>query len=862
MKHILAFLSIAGLVATSQVAAQPEAPAENSAMAAQEAIVQADPEVRFTVLTSGLIRMEWDSTGKFTDDASFVFVNRRLPVPDFTVKKRGKTLTLSTEKLVLHYQLGSGRFTADNLQIVSADRKAPHAFAWKPGMQQTGNLKVTYRTLDRFNGDTDVDGNKMPIEEGLLATDGWTLIDDSGSFLFDDSPWPWVKTRRNPRAQDWYFMAYGHNYKGALKEFTQVAGRVPLPPRYAFGYWWSRYWAYSDKELRDLVGNFKTFSIPLDVLVIDMDWHRTDGVNDSRKDEFGQRPWWTGWTWNRDLFPSPEKFLAWTDNQQLKTTLNLHPASGIAPFEEQYGEFAEKMNFDTSTGRNIPHIGSDKKYMQTLFDVVLKPMERNGVDFWWLDWQQWPNDKEVEGLSNTWWLNYVFFTQMERERDTRPMLYHRWGGLGNHRYQIGFSGDAIISWESLAFQPYFTNCASNVLYGYWSHDIGGHTLRGQKRVLEPELYTRWMQYGTFSPIFRTHSTKDAVLNKEIWNFRGDYFKAQRDAIKLRYSLVPYIYTAARQCYDTGISLCRPMYYDYPEEAEAYEFRNQYQFGDALLVAPVVTPAVEGYSTVKVWLPAGNDWFEWQTGTLLKGGQVVERKFAIDEYPVYVKAGAIVPLYGEVDNLSQQPAQVRLAIFPGAEGTGILYEDNGNDKHYATQFATTQFATQRTGNTLTVTLSPRKGSYEGMPTGRQYALMLYGSAVPESIEMDGEALPYSYIGESLCLKIDLPETDCSKPQTVKIVYGDNLPEINDGLTGLFRKLTKATTELKYRHARVVVPAAMGSAEETSIQLEYFPERFNELIRKFRADYAKIPQEIQTLELSPEIQAWYLQAVGLN
>ena len=111
--------------------------------------------------------------------------------------------------------------------------------------------------------------------------------------------------------------------------------------------------------------------------------------------------------------------------------------------------------------------------MRNLFDVVLTPMENWGVDFWWLDWQQWLNDKKVEGLSNTWWINYVFFTHMERNSNRRALLYHRWGGLGNHRYQIGFSGDAIISWNTLDFQPYFTSCASNVLYGYWSHDIGG-----------------------------------------------------------------------------------------------------------------------------------------------------------------------------------------------------------------------------------------------------------------------------------------------------------------------------------------------------------------------------------------------------
>lgn len=175
---------------------------------------------------------------------------------------------------------------------------------------------------------------------------------------------------------------------------------------------------------------------------------------------------------------------------------------------------AEWMGIDSASGATLPWTVSDKKYMQGIFDIVLRPMEKAGVDFWWLDWQQWLTDKKVEGLSNTWWINYAFFSDMERMRDTRPLLYHRWGGLGNHRYQIGFSRDAIIFCKSLAFQPYFTNCASNVLYGYWSHDIGGHMFKkGDKQELDPELFTRWMQYGVFTPLFRTHSTKNAVLNK-------------------------------------------------------------------------------------------------------------------------------------------------------------------------------------------------------------------------------------------------------------------------------------------------------------------------------------------------------------
>ena len=607
-------------------------------------VAYADNHVRFTVISDGAVRMEYAPDGQFVDTKSFVAVQRAYPAADYRVK-RGAWIEIATPKMVLRYRKNSGPFTASNLSVCSP-KGAAVPFVWKPGMQQKGNLKGTYRTLDGYDGDTyvyDERRPKMPIEDGLLATDGWTLIDDSDNFLFDgDKEWEWVEKRPDDGAQDWYFLAYGHDYKAALRDFTLFAGKMPLPPRYAFGYWWSRYWAYSDKELRTLVKNFRAYDIPLDVLVIDMDWHYTDG----------DRGGWTGWSWNRTLFPDPAKFLRWLDGEGIRSTFNLHPADGVRCGEDSYADVARDMGIDPASKQTVPWVSSDKKFIRSIFRRILTPMERDGVDFWWLDWQQQPTDPAVEGLSNTWWLNYVFFSDMEKNRDVRPMLYHRWGGLGNHRYQIGFSGDASITWASLDFQPYFNSTASNVLYGYWSHDIGGHHMADR---IDPELYIRWMQFGALSPVMRTHSAKSAGLKKEVWNFAPEHADILRSTIRQRYALAPYIYTMARKAYDEGISLCRPMYYEWPEASEAYAFRNQYLFGDDILVAPVTAPGKEGYATVKVWLPEGK-WYEWQTGTMLDGGRTVERTFALDEYPVYVRAGAILPMYGDtVKNLNAAAA---------------------------------------------------------------------------------------------------------------------------------------------------------------------------------------------------------------
>ena len=810
------------------------------AIAQNQNIAYQDQNVRFTVITDGAIRMEYTPDGQFLDSKSFIAVDRSYPAAAYKVKNTPKTVTISTDRFVLSYTKGSGMFNEKNLRISSAKTKRkttgkqkvnnPYttSFSWHPGLKDNANLKGTYRTLDGYDGDTNLDSHKMPLEDGLLSRNGWTFIDDSNGYVFDDSDWQWVNHRPNEgKTQDWYFLAYGHDYKKALRDYTEFAGKVPLPPRYAFGYWWSRYWTYSDNELRNLVMKMHNYDIPLDVLVVDMDWHYAEP----------SRGGWTGYSWNRRLFPSPKGFLQWAKQQNLQTTLNLHPADGIKPDEDCYPAMAQWMGIDPATKKTIEWAASDKHFMQGWYEKVLHPMEKDGVDFWWLDWQQWGNDKQFPNLSNTWWINYTTFTDMERNRDTRPMLYHRWGGLGNHRYQIGFSGDAIISWKSLDFQPYYNSTASNVLYGYWSHDIGGHM--GADSI-DPEMYIRWMQFGAFSPVLRTHSTKNAGLNKEPWVFADKERDIIRDIIKQRYSLAPYIYTMARHAYDTGVSLCRPMYYDYPDTKEAYSNRNEYMFGDNFLVYPITKPMNNGVSEQNVWLPAGCDWYELSSGTMLKGGQNVERRFLLDEYPVYIKAGSIIPQYGDVKNLRNNDEAVTVTVYPGNVNTQFdMYEDNGNDKQYATAYATTQLSsTHSADGSLCVKIGARKGEYSGMPSRRQFRLKLVASAVPEKVTVDGKQTDFEYDGNKLSLLVNIPETDCSKEKVVEISYAKDAPVLTDGLIGKFRHIQQNCVAMKYRNPAIVFAEPLGTMESAGIAMTYNPEKQKQIVETFRTNYGSL------------------------
>lgn len=872
-------LVLAGMALTLGAAIGTTASAQVPAMygnATPAAVVQRG-DVRFTVLSPRLIRMEWSPDRHFVDDPSQVFVDRHQPVPSFTSKTRGKTLQIETAAIRLSYTIGSGRFSASNLQIKS--KWLAPAFSWHPGDPEPGNLHGTARTVDRYSGDVQIDtGKRLDLGQGLLSRDGWHLIDDSTSFLFDDDPkWRWAKKRACADCQDLYFFGYGHQYQDALGDYAKVAGREPMPPRYAFGYWWSRYWNYTDSEMRDLVANFERYDIPLDVMVIDMDWHRTDGLSWDAKyvkrDVFGESVGWTGYSWNRSLFPEPQRLLGWLHEHKLKTTLNLHPASGIPKAEDTYDAFAKTMG--VTGGAPVPFEVADKTFMNTLFGTTLDPLAAQGVDLWWLDWQQWPDSKLVPGLSNTWWLNYVFYSKMQQAAEKRAIIYHRWGGMGNHRYQIGFSGDSVISWASLAYQPYFTATASNVLYGYWSHDIGGHffaeTTPVSERHIDPELYVRWMQFGAFSPILRTHSSKEAGLRKEPWRFSPEVFSALRDTVARRYQLAPYIYTASRQAYDTGVSILRPLYYAWPDQPRAYDARSEYMFGDDMLVAPVTQPMKDGVSTVSLWLPPGR-WYDDNRGELLDGGREITRDYRLDEVPVFTRAGAVIPMNPtSVKKLQDKDdGKIVLRVVPGGHSQSRLYTDAGDSEAYRTgSYAFTTIESTRDARHAVVTVRPREGQYVGMPDTRQVTVELPASGVPERVTVNGTSYTHSdtaregqwsYDGNSLTLRIVVPAQQASEKLAVDVAFGPGQAVVA-GLLYRMKRTEQAVEWLKDQWAPPApLPDDISLAGQVGRLIDYHPEQLVPLAQQFDARLARLTALVQESHATPAVKVKFAQMIA--
>jgi alpha-glucosidase (family GH31 glycosyl hydrolase) len=737
---------------------------------AQEEAVVTSGNARFTILTPRLIRIQYSSTGKFEDRATFAVVNRRLPVPAYTCTTEGSYLIIRTDSLTLRYKVGNKiqkQFKNSNILSITFQMNG-RQILWYPGKDDALNLLGTQRTLDGNIGDT----HRVSLEKGLLSRGGWSILDESPStqrgdgsrsFPFENKVdgIPWIGKPLDTNAIDWYFFGYGHQYKDALADYVRIAGRQPLPPKFMFGYWYSKYQAYKHTDIQQLLLDMESLDVPHDVLMIDCDWHQNS---------------WTGWTWNKSLFPNPATLLNWMHTHNTRTALNLHPADGIGSSDENFSKIRNDMGLDASA-TTVPWQLEDSTFYRTFFKNLMRVREKQGVDFWWIDWQQDLTSSYIPGLGQTFWLNHVFYNDMKLNRtDRRPVIFHRWGGMGSHRYPIGFSGDTFATFGTLQFESYFTATAANVCFGYWGHDGGGY-LQPNEVSTDPELVLRWMQFCVFQPIFRTHGSSQSSCERRVWKFHN--FDLQRDAFQLRYTLVPYIYNAARQAYDTGVSICRPLYYEWPEENKAYTVEDEYLFGDDILVSPISTPVNSNdMSERKTWLPEGC-WYDICRNRMLYGGRTIVDQYALSEIPYFIRQGSIIPCNPEVMHLKSEPSSLVLWVIPGDDGEGRLYEDQGDSEAYKSgEYATTRFTQTHSVDGTTLTIHPREGSFAGMAEERAWKVVFFSVGEPSSVCIDGnETSSWSYDEQTCRLTVDVPSRSCSEAIVIR------MKEIETGLSSI-------------------------------------------------------------------------------
>lgn len=671
------------------------------------------PNYRISVITDGIIRCEWSERGCFEDRASQVVVNRDAGPVDCEVQDTDEHLIIRTSRLDFYYN--KGPFTPAGLHATIRALPTHHA-VWRVGQKPAESLPDswrnyggTVRTLDDVDGETD-------LGFGFNSFVGYSELDDSKSLVFDESGW--VTSRADTNARDVYVVGYGRDHQETIQAIHQLTGPSPLLPRWALGNWWSRYHAYSDDEYLMMLNEFSDKKIPLSVAIVDMDWHITDV-----DPELGTG--WTGFTWDRSLFANPAEFLAGVKSQNLVVGLNLHPADGIRRHEECYPEAARAVDQDPAEGEPVRFDAGSTDFWKAYFLHALHPLEKQGVDFWWVDWQQ-GTFSSVPGLDPLWALNHLHYLDSGRPRPAteggarRPLTFSRFSGVGSHRYPVGFSGDSVMSWSSLEFQPKLTATSSNVAYGWWSHDIGGH----MAGTTDPELYARWVQLGCFSPILRLHSTRSDEIRREPWLFEDVVSNVVVSFMRLRHQLVPYLYSMNDHAHRRGIPLVRPMYWTHPDSAEAKSNLGQFWFGQDLLVVPIVQPLDEHthLGHVSGYLPEGV-WVDILTGTVYDGGRVVTFCRPLSGYPVLAPAGTVLPLTSAVEAAGfgvALPESVDLVVVAGGSGSFTLVEDD--DSPNPDQAHTTY---SWDWDSKTLTISPVQGSSDCIPSSRTYRAIIVG-----------------------------------------------------------------------------------------------------------------------------------------
>ncbi len=693
----------------------------NSALANTDLPSIVHGHARIQVLSPDVIRLEYSPRGRFTDNPSISIENRTLTAARYHVSESNGYLDVSTDKLSVKYKMGSGPFSATNLTIEWRDENGEHD--WKPGDKDEQNL-------GGIPGDIAL--RATPGQEtGPLSRNGYYLLDDSHSAVWDSSA-KWVRPRENADGQDWYFFVYGRDFKSLFANLSQLSGAVPMIPRYMLGTWFGSRAGYSADEWKRIINRFHEERIPLDVLVLDSD--------------STAKYIWGGYDWDLEQMPDPPGFFKYAKDQGVKVTVNEHFQPLTSSDSSYFDHIRSAMNLPPGT-KEIAHDLANEKYADLYMNVLHKPALDDGMAFWWEDGNA---SSSMPGLDATLWTRYIEFTGMERITGKRGFVFCRLGTppwdeypkiptapvWGSHRYGAFFSGDLFPHWSTLELLVPFNVQAGNMLVPY----VNNLTAGVYELTVDSELYQRWVQFSAFSPLFWWHGIWGLRLP---WEYGQPGLETARRFLQLRYSLVPYLYTYSRIAHETGEPIVRGTYIEYPNQDLAYRFKQQYLLGKELLVAPITSPGFGKPVNREIFLPKGDDWFDFFTGKVYQGGQVISYNCPLDRMPLFVKAGSILPRAPAMEFTDQRPVDpLTIEVFAGKAASFRLYEDDGNSLGYKKQafaWTTLSYAPAEKSGQHTITVSPVEGHYQGQPVTRRIRILVHGLLKPSAVKVDGTVL---------------------------------------------------------------------------------------------------------------------------
>ncbi|MFI2645612.1 TIM-barrel domain-containing protein [Streptomyces sp. NPDC018610] len=644
------------------------------------------------------------------------------------------------------------------------------------------------RGLDGVTGQ----GAAPATTPGLLDKDGWYLLDDTPSALYDTAARKVTPRPSHGGApyQDGYVFGYGHDYKQALTDLATLTGPPALLPRWAYGVWYSEYIDRTAADYENTVlPAFRSEGVPLDVLVTDTDYK---AVND-----------WSGWEIDPGRFPDPKGFFDWSAAQGLHNTLNVHPS--ILASDPQFARAQATAKGKLTKGGCASAASvenncytfdfGDPDQLAAYLDLH-RTMDEQGNDFWWLDWCCDSSQSSLPGVTPDAWINQQYAALTGETLGRGFVLSRAYGSLqaggysgqqalptgpwADKRTTVHFTGDTSSTWGTLKLEVGYTPGESAATgMAAVTHDIGGHndttgltgsetyTDGGQTRTthkLPDDLYARWVQFGAFQPIDRLHSNHSDRLP---WQYGAQARKSADTFLNLRENLVPYTYSLAEEANRTGVPIVRPAYLEYPDEPQAYATAgSEYFYGSDVLVAPVTTPGTT--ATTSVWFPPGR-WTDYFTGKTYQGGTTQDITTGLDTMPVFLRAGGILPTRThDVAADDKAPlTDVTLTVAAGASGTTSLYEDDGTTAGKA-RSATTRIRYKEAGGRHTVSISPAKGSFAGQVEDRRWTLDIVGAKAPTRVTAAGVRLPshaYHFDGATGVLTVTLPRHPVDAPLTV-------------------------------------------------------------------------------------------------
>lgn len=722
----------------------------------------------------------------------------------FTVNQQGDNLSLKSEKMVAVLNLKSGKMFFSTLkgEPLLTEKESGSSFAdFNDAGVKTFSVSQSY-VLDKdetIYGLGILQNGKMSQRNQkieMVQNNTWDFVtffqSVKGYGLFWDnySPTTFIDTLNVTSFSsevgdciDYYFM-YGGNADGVVAQMRDLTGQAPMFPLWTYGYWQSKERYKSQNELVGVVKKYRELGVPLDGII--QDWQY-----------WGNNYLWNAMEFLNPEFPDPKKMV--DDVHNLNAHMIISIWSSFGPMTKPYKEL-DKMgalyNFDT-----WPQSGSEKwppnpdypsgvrvydAYNPAARDVYWKYLNQGllstGIDGWWMDSTEPDhfNPKQSDFDTKTYLGSFrkvrnayplmtvggVYSHNREVSSDKRIFILTRSAFAGQQRYGANtWSGDIVASWETLHNQ--ITAGLNFSLCGipYWNSDLGGFFLWNFKNPLQNpdyrELHARWIQFGTFCPMMRSHGEGSP---REIYQFgqKGDkIYDSDQKYINLRYSLLPYIYSSSWEVTNKQSSMMRALVMDFASDKQALDINNEYMFGKSILVCPVTTPMYnkdgkEDFSTVKsmeVYLPKGADWFDFWTGEKHSGGQKVNKEVPLDIMPLYIKAGSILPIGPKVQYATEKKwDNLEIRIYEGANGEFTLYEDENDNYNYEKGInSTIIFNWDNAKKTLTI--SDRKGSFPGMLAERNFNIVKV--SVKNGVGNDSETeivKAVNYTGEKVTVKL--------------------------------------------------------------------------------------------------------------